>query len=89
MKVFSFLNYFFLKKTIKKTESLFTADEYYWDESNWIYSNLEWKPNLEDALANPHKVAAPIQIYRKQAQGYTNHALVVNGHADGQGSGAG
>ena len=69
-------------------ESLFVDDETYWDESIWIYSNLDWKPTPKSSSPRTLKSAVSILPDIQVGETDTGHGLVVHGWSEGQSGGA-
>ncbi len=73
---------------VVNSESLFVDDDTYWDESIWIYSNLEWKPTPKAFPTQSLKSAVPIKTHFQGGETDAGHGLVVHGWANGQSGGA-
>jgi hypothetical protein len=64
-------------------ESLWVETEVYWDEANWAFSNVEWRPSGLDLSLNAHGLAKPLPVPALQ-DASPGAALVVNGWSEGQ-----
>lgn len=64
-------------------ESLWVETEVYWDEANWAFSNVEWRPSKLDLSLHPHHLAKPLRR-RPLVNGSPGAALVVNVWREGE-----
>ncbi|MEJ2607437.1 MAG: C13 family peptidase [Anaerolineales bacterium] len=62
---------------------LWTATDVYWDESNWAFSNVEWRPAHQESAFSPHMLASLRNRHIDDERGFGT-GLVVNGWDDGQ-----
>jgi hypothetical protein len=64
--------------------SLWVDTPEYWDEANWIFSNLETQSSSQNQLIGSYKLALPAPVPLIQQEGGPNFGLVVNGWSAGQ-----
>jgi hypothetical protein len=65
---------------------LWLEEAEYWDQANWIYSNLEASPSTESRFHGTYKLAQPAVSPSFQQETGPNFAMVVNGWSTGQGA---
>ena len=63
--------------------SLWTETEVYWDESNWAYSNVDWRPSRLELSFNTNMLASLANRHIEDQRGFGT-SLVVNGWDEGQ-----
>jgi len=63
--------------------SLWTETDVYWDESNWAYSNVDWRPSRLGLTFSPHMLAKLVNR-TFLANRIPGAGLVVNGWDEGQ-----
>lgn len=64
-------------------ESVWVETEVYWDEANWAFSNVDWRPSKLDLSLHPHHLAKPLPG-PALVDGSPGAGLVVNGWDEGQ-----
>jgi len=65
-------------------KSLWVETAEYWDEANWIFSNLETQSSSLNQLIGSYKLSLPATRPLIQQEGGPNFAMVVNGWSTGQ-----